>query len=104
MITGYNTQNFDFPYIIDRAGYLLMDNFARFSRLKSQISVSREHTITIKAIGTQKMKDTNLEGRVQIDMMQIIMREHKLRSYTLNSVAYHFLKEQKEDVPYNTIY
>ena len=27
----------------------------------------------------------------------------KLRSYSLNSVSYHFLKEQKEDVPHNII-
>ena len=37
-------------------------------------------------------------------MMQVIIRDYKLRSYSLNSVAYHFLKEQKEDVPYKIIY
>jgi len=38
-------------------------------------------------------KDVNIEGRIQIDMMQVIIRDHKLRSYTLNSVSFHFLKE-----------
>ena len=60
-------------------------------------------TVQIKAIGVREMKDTNIEGRVQLDMMQYILREHKLRSYSLNSVAFYFLNEQKEDVPYNTI-
>ena len=31
------------------------------------------------------------------------MREHKLRSYTLNAVSFHFLKEQKEDVHHSII-
>ena len=34
---------------------------------------------------------------------QILLRDTKLRSYTLNSVSYHFLQEQKEDVPHNII-
>jgi DNA polymerase delta subunit 1 len=34
-ITGYNTQNFDIPYIIDRANHLMISNYARFSRLKN---------------------------------------------------------------------
>lgn len=64
----------------------------------------KDLTLTIKAIGLRETKDINLEGRVQLDMMQVIIRDHKLRSYSLNSVAYHFLKEQKEDVPYKIIY
>ena len=44
-----------------------------------------------------------MEGRVQLDMMQVIIRDHKLRSYSLNFVSYHFLKEQKEDVPHSII-
>lgn len=36
-------------------------------------------------------------------MLQYIIREHKLRSYTLNSVSAHFLGEQKEDVHYSII-
>ena len=36
-------------------------------------------------------------------MLQIVLREHKLRSYSLNSVSAHFLGEQKEDVHYSVI-
>ena len=36
-------------------------------------------------------------------MLQIILREHKLRSYSLNSVSAHFLGEQKEDVHHSVI-
>lgn len=34
---------------------------------------------------------------------QILFRDYKLRSYTLNAVSYHFLEEQKEDVEHNVI-
>ena len=35
--------------------------------------------------------------------MQVILREHKLRTYSLNSVSAHFLGEQKEDVHHSII-
>ena len=104
IITGYNTQNFDFPYLLDRANMLQMSNsFAFLGRLKSSMSRVKEQTTNIKALGTRENKDVNIEGRVQLDMMQVVIRDHKLRSYSLNSVAYQFLKEQKEDVPHSII-
>lgn len=36
-------------------------------------------------------------------MMMHVMRDHKLSSYSLNNVSYHFLKEQKEDVHHSII-
>jgi len=35
--------------------------------------------------------------------LQVLLRDYKLRSYTLNSVSYHFLGEQKEDVHHSII-
>ena len=35
--------------------------------------------------------------------MQAIQRDHKLSSYSLNSVSAHFLGEQKEDVHHSDI-
>jgi DNA polymerase delta subunit 1 len=75
----------------------------KLGRLKNSISKVKEETLNIKAIGTRESKDVNMEGRVQIDMMQVIIRDHKLRSYSLNSVSFHFLGEQKEDVPHSII-
>ena len=45
----------------------------------------------------------NTEGRVQFDLLLILVRDYKLRSYTLNAVSYHFLQEQKEDVHHSVI-
>jgi len=63
IITGYNTQNFDLPYIIDRAGFLTR-NYAKFSRIKDSISKVKDQTLQIKALGTRESKDVNIEGRV----------------------------------------
>jgi DNA polymerase delta subunit 1 len=55
-------------------------------------------------LGTRETKEMNIEGRIQFDMMQYIIREHKLRSYSLNSVSAKFLGEQKEDVQHSIIH
>jgi len=64
-ITGYNTQNFDIPYIIDRAAALGFDShYALFGRLRGVVSKVKEQTLNIKALGTRESKDVNMEGRV----------------------------------------
>ena len=56
-----------------------------------------------KAYGTHDFKAISIEGRVQFDLYQAIQRDHKLSSYSLNSVSAHFLGEQKEDVHHSDI-
>lgn len=56
-----------------------------------------------KAFGQRDSKETQLNGRLQLDMLQYMQREQKLRSYTLNAVCAHFLNEQKEDVHHSVI-
>ena len=45
----------------------------------------------------------DIDGRVQFDVLQIVQRDYKLRSYTLNAVSAEFLGEQKEDVHHSII-
>ena len=42
-------------------------------------------------MGMRDTKEINIEGRVQVDMMMHMMREHKLSSFSLNNVSYVFL-------------
>ena len=60
-------------------------------------------TFQSRAYGKRENKVINITGRVQFDLLHILLRDYKLRSYTLNSVSYHFLQEQKEDVPHTII-
>ncbi|OZC07811.1 DNA polymerase [Onchocerca flexuosa] len=104
IITGYNIQNFDFPYIVERARALKIENRATMlGRIPSSLSKVREMPLSSKQIGNRTNKVTNVEGRVVFDVIQVILRDYKLRSYSLNSVSYHFLCEQKEDVDYSMI-
>uniref|UniRef100_A0A8C6KII3 DNA polymerase n=1 Tax=Nothobranchius furzeri TaxID=105023 RepID=A0A8C6KII3_NOTFU len=87
IITGYNIQNFDFPYLLNRA-----------AALKKSPSFFQS-----KQMGRRENKTINMEGRVQFDLLQVLLRDYKLRSYTLNAVSFHFLQEQKEDVQHSII-
>lgn len=74
-----------------------------FGRVNGNYSKIKNNVFSSKALGTRETKDINIEGRVQFDMLQVVLREHKLRSYSLNSVSAHFLGEQKEDVHHSII-
>ena len=56
-----------------------------------------------KAYGTRDSRETSLDGRIQLDMLQVMQRDYKLRSYSLNAVCAQFLGEQKEDVHHSII-
>ncbi|MCJ1412488.1 DNA-directed DNA polymerase delta [Ptychographa xylographoides] len=103
VIIGYNIANFDFPYLLDRAKHLKVTKFPYWSRLKSIQSHAKETNFSSKQMGNRDTKATNTNGRLQLDLLQLIQRDHQLRSYTLNSVCAHFLGEQKEDVHHTMI-
>jgi DNA polymerase delta subunit 1 len=103
VLTGYNIVNFDLPYLIDRARKLGVADFAYLGRLAGQETVMRSTKMSSSAFGTHESKSFTMHGRVVMDMLQIVTRDHKLRSYSLNSVSAEFLGEQKEDVHYSII-
>jgi DNA polymerase delta subunit 1 len=103
LIIGYNICNFDFPYLLDRAKHLKVPGFDLWTRLKTVRSASKDINISSKQMGNRDTKATNTNGRLQLDLLQLVQRDHHLRSYTLNSVCAQFLGEQKEDVHHTMI-
>ena len=103
IIIGYNINGFDFPYLLDRAKALKLNKFPFLGRIKNSQTQAKDTTFSSKAFGTRNSKNINIEGRVQMDVLQLMQRDHKLRSYSLNSVSAHFLGEQKEDVHHSII-
>ncbi|KAI8918129.1 DNA polymerase family B-domain-containing protein [Entophlyctis helioformis] len=103
MLIGYNINGFDFPYLLDRAEALRLDDFAWLGRITDSKTTAKDTRFSSKAYGTRDSKTINLEGRLQLDLLQVMQRDYKLRSYTLNSVCAHFLGEQKEDVHHSII-
>ncbi|KDN38570.1 hypothetical protein K437DRAFT_259358 [Tilletiaria anomala UBC 951] len=103
VVIGYNTSNFDFPYLLDRAKTLKANNFAYLGRERGTRTEAKDTHFSSKAYGTRDSKNTELQGRLQLDMLQVMQRDYKLRSYSLNSVSFEFLGEQKEDVHHSLI-
>eukprot|EP01137_Pigoraptor_chileana_P012695 Opistho-2@65329 len=103
IITGYNIVNFDLPYLLRRAEHLRVPHFNLLGRIRGQPTKMRDTKFSSKAYGTRESKIINTEGRCQFDVLQILQRDYKLRSYTLNAVSAHFLGEQKEDVQHSII-
>lgn len=103
IIIGYNILNFDLPYLVTRAQTLKLPAFMHLGRIAGTALKMRDAQFSSKAYGTHAYKDITLEGRVQFDLLTAIQRDHKLSSYSLNSVSAHFLGEQKEDVHHSCI-
>lgn len=103
IITGYNIVNFDLPYLLNRAAALKVQTFSLLGRVKDEKSTISNTTFQSRAYGKRENKVINIAGRVQFDLLHALLRDYKLRSYTLNSVSFHFLQEQKEDVHHNII-
>ncbi|PVG03060.1 putative DNA polymerase delta catalytic subunit [Serendipita vermifera] len=103
IIIGYNISNFDFPYLMERANHLKVQKFPYLGRLRGHKTYVRNTHFSSKAYGTRDSKETVLDGRLQLDILQVMQRDYKLRSYSLNAVCAHFLNEQKEDVHHSVI-
>jgi len=104
IITGYNIQNFDFPYLLNRARTLKIGSrFAQLSKLKNKVATIKKKTFSSAAHGTRENQEIELEGRVVMDMILYMYRNHKLSSYSLNAVSSEFLGQQKEDVHHSII-
>lgn len=103
LLTGYNILNFDLPYLLRRALTLGVTDFSKLGRMKDEESVVTERDSFSKQMGNRKLVFINISGRVIFDLFPIVLREHKLRSMSLNAVSFHFLNEKKEDVHHSMI-
>ncbi|EDO07229.1 DNA polymerase B family protein [Babesia bovis T2Bo] len=102
-LTGYNIINFDIPYLINRANALKLPEFTQLPRITRSKSSVRDIISSNNTMGTFENKEINIEGRILFDVYDLVRRDHKLKSYTLNYVSFEFLKQQKEDVHHSTM-
>lgn len=103
IIIGYNICKFDLPYLIQRAEVLGIAEFPLLGRVRNSRVRIKDTTFSSRQYGTRESKEVTIEGRVQFDLLQVMQRDYKLSSYSLNSVSSHFLNEQKEDVHHSII-
>ena len=67
-------------------------NFTFLGRVKGIKSVIKDKLLASKQMGQRENKFINTEGRISFDLLLVLIRDYKLRSYTLNAVSYHFLQ------------
>ncbi len=72
MITGYNMQNFDLPYLVNRAEKLKIDSFPFLGRVAGSKSVIRDSMLQSKQMGGRENKIVTIDGRIQFDLLQLI--------------------------------
>ena len=119
IITGYNIFGFDYKYMKDRAHELsleciesethkkwggcgcCLDKFFDLGRLKSKKSYLKEKVLASSAMGSNEMWILMMNGRISIDLLKVVLREHKLGSYKLDNVSAHFIRGKLIDNIYD---
>jgi DNA polymerase delta subunit 1 len=106
-ITGFNSNNFDMPYIIDRMHVLGIYEFAsQFSRRLGFHMSYRRTKKQSKQFGTKEVVSYVVPGRIMMDQFEIIKGDptKRLLSYSLKNICAEYLgDDNKEDLKYKEI-
>jgi DNA polymerase I len=86
ILAGYNSNEFDFPYLSERARQLKVD--LRVGRDGSSWHLRKIVNST----------NVSITGRVVVDLLPIIRSSYSLKQYTLRNAAAELLKMEKHDV------
>lgn len=96
---GYNSHGFDDVYIYERAKLLKIDKeFMKMGRNRFFGSWFQEKKLSSSGLGQNVLKYIESNGRVSIDIMKVIQRDHQLPNYKLDFVAEWFLEQNKNDL------
>ncbi|NIO22469.1 MAG: DNA polymerase elongation subunit [Candidatus Aenigmarchaeota archaeon] len=86
VITGFNINNFDMPYILERM---------RQNNISPMFGRCKKHVTKNQIMSRFKI---NIAGRVMVDSFEMIKRDFSMKRYDLNTVSNELLGEGKEDV------
>ena len=92
IIVGYNSDNFDFPYINDRAKILGVD-----------LDIGMDES-SVKFIRRGYANAASFKGLIHVDLYLVMRRYMTLERYTLERVYYELFGEEKIDVPGDRIW
>lgn len=92
IIVGYNSDNFDFPYLKDRAKILGVD-----------LDIGMDGS-DIKFIRRGYANAASFKGLIHVDLYLVMRRYMTLERYTLERVYYELFGEEKIDVPGDRIW
>lgn len=103
VITGWNINNYDWPYLIKRAEELKIREFEYLTRNPDRKISVRASESSTRGKGVMQNNEVTVEGRTNFDMMTYVRGAFTLRSYQLGEVGQHFLGIPKEEMDYEKI-
>ncbi|MBP7069801.1 MAG: DNA polymerase elongation subunit [Methanothrix sp.] len=86
ILAGYNSNEFDFPYLAERA---------RQNRMEARVGRDGSSWYIRKIVSRT---DVSITGRVVVDLLPIIRSAYSLKQYTLRNAASELLGMEKRDV------
>jgi DNA polymerase elongation subunit (family B) len=93
MYSGYNIYGFDFPYIWDRAEDLgVLKEYKTLSKFQDRESHVQTKVLSSSALGHNTWREIDSIGRIQVDLLKVVQRDHNLNSYKLDNVASTFMQ------------
>lgn len=102
LITGYNILGFDTPYILQRSALQrVKSSLLRLSMLSGKICEVRENAKNNQMDATTVIYT---EGRIWIDLLQLVKRDYKLPNNKLETVGQTFLKVGKDPIDHKQIF
>ena len=104
IITGYNIFGFDYSYMYERARELeIEEEFSMISRIKDKSCDLFEKKLSSSALGDNTLKYIDTIGRINMDLLKIVQRDHNLESYKLDFVAETFMNDSILEINGNTL-
>ena len=96
IITGWNIFGFDEAYIYDRCvEFLGLENeILHISKLKKHKCNFRDFKLESAAFGQNQIRMFDTPGRIHIDLMKDVQKNHKLNCYKLDFVASNFIRNE----------
>jgi len=108
IITGYNIFGFDYDYLYEKIKlYDIESDFCQLSRylgVEEKPSKYTTKNLSSAALGDNLLKFFDMPGRVQIDLLKVVQRDHKLDSYKLDRVAENFINQDIQKFDGNKIF
>lgn len=87
IITGYNINNFDLPYILDRMREKRV--YPSMGRCKNKMVIKRKLFNRFKI---------NISGRIIVDSFELVRKDFSLKRYDLDTVGRELIGERKDPV------
>jgi DNA polymerase delta subunit 1 len=97
ILAGYNSNQFDIPYLLKRAKKLGLKDFVFLSKLRERPIYFWQQKFQSAQAGTRMTTQYNTPGVVFFDVFSFVKKTISLQSYTLNNVAKALLQNEKKD-------